>query len=67
VELQTRGAPLAPLAKRLGAWLAALGADELIARSPVAEEHAFFVRKAAENASLQMSEHEESLAGQLAP
>ena len=67
VELQTRGAPLAPLAKRLGAWLAALGADELIARSPVAQEHAFFVRKAAENASLQMSEHEESLAGELAP
>jgi oligoendopeptidase F len=67
VELQTRGAPLAPLAKRLGAWLSALGADELIARSPVAEEHAFFVRKAAENASLQMTEHEESLAGELAP
>jgi pepF/M3 family oligoendopeptidase len=67
VELQTRGAPLAPLAKRLGAWLAALGAEELIERSPAAAEHAFFVRKAAESAELQMSEHEESLAGELAP
>jgi pepF/M3 family oligoendopeptidase len=67
VELQTRGAPLAPLAKRLGAWLAALDAEELIARSPAAAEHAFFVRKAAENAELQMSEHEESLAAELAP
>ncbi len=67
VELQTRGAPLAPLAKRLGAWLAALGAEELIARSPMAAEHAFFVRKAAESSALQMSEHEESLAGELAP
>jgi oligoendopeptidase F len=67
VELQTRGAPLAPLAKRLGAWLAALGAEDLITRSPAAAEHAFFVRKAAESAELQMSEHEESLAGELAP
>ncbi|HTK15039.1 MAG TPA: M3 family oligoendopeptidase [Acidimicrobiia bacterium] len=67
VELQTRGAPLAPLAKRLGAWLAALDAEELIARSPAAAEHAFFVRKAAENAELQMTEHEESLAAELAP
>src|SRR6266850_5512 len=67
VELQTRGAPLAPLAKRLGAWLSALGAEELIARSPAAAEHAFFVRKAAENAELQMTEHEESLAAELAP
>ena len=67
VELQTRGAPLAPLAKRLGAWLAALDAEELIARSPMAAEHAFFVRKAAESAELQMTEHEESLAGELTP
>ena len=67
VELQTRGAPLAPLGKRLGAWLSALGVDELIARSPIAAEHDFAVRKAAEGAALQMSELEESLAGELAP
>jgi len=67
VELQTRAAPLAPLGKRLGAWLAALDVDALIARSPLAAEHAFALRKAAEGAELQMSEQEESLAGELAP
>ena len=67
VELQTRAAPLAPLGKRLGAWLASLDVDTLIARSPAAAEHEFALRKAAENAELQMSEHEESLAGELAP
>ncbi len=67
VELQTRAAPLAPLAKRLGAWLASLDVEACIARSPLAAEHAFALRKAAESAALQMSEHEESLAGELAP
>ena len=67
VELQTRAAPLAPLGKRLGAWLASLDVDALIARSPAAAEHEFALRKAAEGAELQMSEHEESLAGELAP
>jgi len=67
VELQTRAAQLAPLGKRLGAWLASLDVEALIARSPLAGEHAFALRKAAENAELQMSEQEESLAGDLAP
>jgi oligoendopeptidase F len=67
VELQTRAAPLAPLGKRLGSWLAAVDVDALIARSPAAAEHAFALRKAAEGAELQMSEQEESLAGELAP
>jgi oligoendopeptidase F len=67
VELQTRAAQLAPLGKRLGAWLASLDVETLIARSPLAGEHAFALRKAAENAELQMSEQEESLAGALAP
>jgi pepF/M3 family oligoendopeptidase len=67
VELQTRAAQLAPLGKRLGAWLASLDVEELIARSGLAGEHAFALRKAAENAELQMSEQEESLAGDLAP
>ena len=67
VELQTRAAPLAALGKRLGAWLASLDVDTLIARSPAAAEHQFALRKAAESAALQMSEHEESLAGELAP
>src|SRR5205814_8745733 len=45
VELQTRGAPLAPLAKRLGAWLAALGGPEpLAAQSLAVAEHEFMLR-----------------------
>jgi pepF/M3 family oligoendopeptidase len=67
VELQTRAAPLAPLAKRLGAWLASLDVEACITRSPLAGEHAFALRKAAEGAALQMTEQEESLAGELAP
>ena len=66
VELQTRASPIAPLGKRLGAWLATLDVEELIARSPDAAEHAFALRKAAEGAELQMGELEESLAGELA-
>ncbi len=67
VELQTRAAPLASLGKRLGAWLAALDVDDLVAQSPLAAAHEFALRKAAEGAELQMSEQEESLAGELAP
>ena len=67
VELQTRAAPIAPLAKRLGAWLATLDVDAFVAQSPTAAEHEFALRKAAVGAELQMGEHEESLAGELAP
>ena len=68
VELQTRGAPLAPLAKRLGSWIASLGGvDALAARSLAIAEHEFTLRTAAENAELQMSESEETLAADLAP
>jgi len=68
VELQTRGAPLAPLTKRLGAWLASLGGVEaLAARSLAVAEHEFMLRMAAEGAELQMGEAEESLAAALAP
>src|SRR4051812_16537382 len=54
VELQTRAAPLGPLAKRLGAWLHALGADGFVAASESAAAHAFALHKAAENAEFQM-------------
>jgi oligoendopeptidase F len=67
VELQTRTAALAPLAKRLGSWLAALGVDAVAAQSLTAAEHEFVLRMAAEGAELQMSEVEESLASELAP
>jgi oligoendopeptidase F len=67
VELQTRTAALGPLMKRLGAWLAALDVDTLVARSAAADEHGFALRKAAEGADFQMSEAEESLAAELGP
>lgn len=67
VELQTRTAALGPLTKRLGAWCAALGVDELVSGSDSAGSHAFMLRRFADTADLQMSEAEESLASQLAP
>lgn len=67
VELQTRTAALGPLGKRLGAWLAALGVDGLLARSDEALAHEFALRKAAADADFQMGEAEEALAAELAP
>ena len=67
VELQTHSAPLAPLIKRLGAWVAALGVDHLTAKSLTAAEHEFALQTAADLADLQMTELEESLAADLAP
>ncbi len=67
VELQTRTAALGPLAKRLGAWLAALGVEHFVARSEVAAEHAFALEQAAIEADHQMAEGEETLAAELAP
>jgi len=67
VELQTRTAALGPLMKRLGSWLVALDVDEFAARSEVADEHAFALRKAADLVEFQMSEAEESLAAELGP
>jgi oligoendopeptidase F len=67
VELQTRGAPLAALMKRLGSWLEALDVEVLIERSSLAAEHAFALRKARDGAAHQMSEQEEWLASELAP
>ena len=58
---------LGPLAKRLGAWLAALGVEHFVARSEVAAEHAFALEQAAIEADFQMDEGEESLAAELAP
>jgi pepF/M3 family oligoendopeptidase len=55
------------LEKRFVAWLGSLDVDELIDRSPVAAEHGFFVRRAAEHAKRQMSEMEEDLASSLHP
>ncbi len=67
VELQTRTSALGPLAKRLAAWVAALGVDGLAARSTTAADHAFVLQHAADNATFQMSEAEETLAAEIAP
>ncbi len=57
--------PLATLGSRFDAWCAALGVDDLVARSDQAADHAWPVRKAALRAERQMSEAEESLASEL--
>ncbi len=67
VELQTRTARLGPLTKRLGAWAAALGVDDLVSRGEAAANHAYWLRQAAESADHQMTEAEEQLAAELAP
>jgi len=58
-------APLATLNKRLQAWVASLGADALIDRSPEAADHAFPLRRAERSAAHQMTEAEEDLAAEL--
>ena len=57
---------MATLSKRLGAWLASLDVDELVARSPQAADHAYALRRSADAAAHQMSEAEEDLASELA-
>ena len=57
---------LSTLTKRLQAWVATFGADALVARSTVAADHAFPLRRAEAAAAHQMSEDEEDLASELA-
>ena len=64
-RLQQLQVPLSGLAKRFDAWCAALGDDELVARSDEAAAHEWPVRKAARRAEHQMSEAEEDLAASL--
>jgi pepF/M3 family oligoendopeptidase len=65
-RLLVQSAALSKLQSRLAEWIVALGADELVARSPLAAEHAFPVMRAAERATHQMPESEEALAADLA-
>jgi len=62
---QTRLASLSTLLTRFDAWVAALGADALIAASTVAGDHGHTLRRAALAADHQMSEAEEALAAEL--
>lgn len=65
-ELQMHSARMRSLSSRLDAWVATLGAEQLIERSQVAAEHAYPLRKAELTATHQMGEQEEALYSQLA-
>ncbi len=55
------------LETRFVAWLGSLDVDALIAKSTVASDYEFFVRRSAELSRRQMSELEEDLASSLSP
>ncbi len=65
-RVQADTAGLSVLTKRFAAWVATVGADALVERSPVAADHAFPLRRAERSAAHQMSEPEEDLAAELA-
>jgi pepF/M3 family oligoendopeptidase len=65
-RLQADTAALAPLTKRLEAWVDRLGPAALADASPAAADHAFALRRAAAAAAHQMGEAEEGLAADLA-
>jgi len=62
-QLQVEQAPLDALTARLEGWVASLGADALIAGSPLAADHAYPLRRAEESAAHRMSDAEEVLLG----
>jgi pepF/M3 family oligoendopeptidase len=64
-ELQGHAVALRTLGTRFDAWVGSLDVETLVARSPLAAEHAFPLRKAAQAAQRQMSEREEELAAAL--
>ncbi len=65
-ELQLAGVTLARLESRWTAWIGPQNIEALIAGSPIAKAHAFFLRREAINALHQMSPAEETLAAELA-
>ncbi|HEY2813447.1 MAG TPA: M3 family oligoendopeptidase [Acidimicrobiales bacterium] len=64
-KLQIDVAPLRTLSTRFAAWVARLGAQNLIDASPSAADHAWPLRKAERSALHQMTEAEEGLAAEL--
>jgi oligoendopeptidase F len=61
----TQQAPLDALSARLEQWVARLGAEELIARSEVALEHAYPLRRAESSAAHRLGADEEDLLAEL--
>ena len=66
-ELQARSVALEKASTRLDAWLAGQDVEALITASPVAREHAYYLRRAVARASHLMSPEEEALAADLGP
>jgi oligoendopeptidase F len=64
-QLQAEQAPLDALTARLEGWVASLGAESLIADSPLAADHAYPLRRAEAAAAHRMSDAEEDLLGEL--
>jgi pepF/M3 family oligoendopeptidase len=64
-RLQAEVAPLRTLSTRFAAWIARLGAENLIVACPAAADHAWPLRKAERAAAHQMTEAEEGLAAEL--
>lgn len=60
-RLSADAAGVASLRTRLNGWIAACGADALARTSPLAEEHASWLRRCAEQSAHEMSEREEDL------
>jgi pepF/M3 family oligoendopeptidase len=65
-ELQMQSARVRALSTRFDAWVATLGAEALIERSPAARDHAYPLRKAEVSATHQMDEGQEALYAELA-
>src|SRR5687768_13699519 len=64
-KMQGNGVLLSKLYTRFTAWIGSLDVEELIARSQVAREHAYMLRKASEAARHLMSPEEEDLAAEM--
>ncbi|HLY30898.1 MAG TPA: M3 family oligoendopeptidase, partial [Ktedonobacterales bacterium] len=64
-ELQRQGVRLAQLRARFTAWVGTLDVETLIARSAIAQAHAFMLHEAQTLARHQMSPAEEALAAEL--
>jgi pepF/M3 family oligoendopeptidase len=64
-EVQAEQAPLDSLAARLDGWVASLGAEALIAASPVAADHGYPLRRAEVAAAHRMPDAEEDLLAEL--
>ena len=66
-EMETRTVALGQLETRLVAWVGSSDIEALLNQSQVARDHEFWVRRAAQLASHQMSAEEENLAASLRP